>query len=57
MRRRHLSLIGLIYIIAGLVIAWNRGYINLGLLKAVFSALLAVVLWWLPLLGVDLHIR
>jgi hypothetical protein len=57
MSRKSLNVIGLIYIIVGLVIAWNRGYINLGLLKAVFSALLAVVLWWLPLFGVDLHIR
>jgi hypothetical protein len=56
-RRRPLSLIVLIYIIIGLVVAWNRGYITLALLKAVLSAILAVLLWWLVLLGVSLHIH
>lgn len=56
-RRRPIGLVGLIYIIIGLVVAWNRGYITVALLKAVLSAILAVLLWWLVLLGVSLHIH
>jgi hypothetical protein len=55
-RRRSISLVGLIYIIIGLVVAWNRGYITVGLLKAILSALLAVFLWFLVLLGVNMHV-
>ena len=49
-RRRPISLIGLI-------VAWNRGYITVALLERVLSAILAVLLWWLVLLGVNLHIH
>ena len=56
-RRRPLSLIALIYIIIGLVVAWDRHYITVDLLKRVLSAILAVLLWWLVLLGVNLHIH
>jgi hypothetical protein len=56
MFRRPRTLIGLLYIIIGLVVAWDRGYITVPLLKLVLSAILAVVLWWLVLLGVSLHI-
>ncbi|MFC4050725.1 hypothetical protein ACFOY4_13595 [Actinomadura syzygii] len=55
--RPHISLVGLIYIIIGLFVAWDRGYINVSLLRHVGSALLAIFLWFLVLLGVDLHIR
>jgi hypothetical protein len=55
-RRRRVSLIVLIYIIIGIIVAWERGYITLALLKAVLSAILAILLWWLVLLGVNLHI-
>jgi hypothetical protein len=55
-RRRPISLVGLIYIIVGIVVAWNRGYITVGLLKAVLSALLAIFLWFLVLLGVNMHV-
>ena len=54
--RPHVSLVGLIYIIIGIFIAWDRGYIDESLLRRVASALLAVFLWVLILLGVDLHI-
>ncbi|MGA2828649.1 MAG: hypothetical protein ABSF03_21315 [Streptosporangiaceae bacterium] len=58
MRRTTLRrLILLVYIIIGIIIAWDRGYIGLALLKAVASALLAILLWWLVLLGVNLHIH
>jgi hypothetical protein len=49
-------LVILIYVIIGIVIAWDRHYIGLSWLRAVASALLAVFLWWLVLLGVNLHI-
>jgi hypothetical protein len=54
---RRIGLVGLIYIIVGIVVAWEKHYITVGLLKAVLSALLAIFLWWLALLGVNLHIH
>jgi hypothetical protein len=54
--RPGISLIGLIYLIIGVFVAWDRGYLDLELLRRVGSALLAVFLWFLVLLGVDLHI-
>jgi succinate dehydrogenase hydrophobic anchor subunit len=55
-RRSGISLVGLIYIIIGIFIAWDRGYISTDLLRKVASALLAIFLWFLVLLDVDLHI-
>jgi hypothetical protein len=46
-----------IYVIIGLVVAWEKHYLTVGVLKVVFSALLAVFLWWLALLGVNLHVH
>ena len=54
---RRIGLVGLIYIIIGIVVAWEKHYITVDLLKGVLSALLAILLWWLPLLGVNLHIH
>ncbi|MBA9007430.1 MULTISPECIES: hypothetical protein [Thermomonospora] len=54
--RPGISLFGLIYLIIGVFVAWDRGYIDLELLRRVGSALLAILLWFLVLLGVDLHI-
>ncbi|MFI0373067.1 hypothetical protein ACH35V_34845 [Actinomadura sp. 1N219] len=54
--RPHISLVGLIYLVIGLFIAWDRGYIDGSLIRRLGSALLAVFLWFLILLGVDLHI-
>lgn len=54
---KRFGLIGLIYIIVGLVIAWQRNYITVHLLKLALSAVFAVFLWWLPLLGVSLHLH
>jgi hypothetical protein len=53
---RRFGIIGLIYIIIGLVVAWEKHYITVHLLKLVLSAILAVLLWWLVLLGVNLHL-
>jgi hypothetical protein len=55
--RRRYGLIFLIYVIIGIVVAWEKHYITVGLLKGVLSALLAIFLWWLALLGVNLHIH
>jgi hypothetical protein len=54
---RRIGLVGLIYIIIGIVVAWEKHYITVDLLKGILSALLAIFLWWLPLLGVNLHIH
>lgn len=51
------SLLGVIYLIVGVVIAARHDYFEeLNTARQVGSAILAVVLWWLLLLGVDLHI-
>jgi hypothetical protein len=55
-RRGGVSLIGLIYILIGIFVAWDHDYITIGLLKRVLSALLAIFLWFLVLLGVNLHV-
>ncbi len=44
-------------VIIGGFIAWDHHYINLSWLRAVASALLAIFLWWLVLLGVNLHVH
>jgi hypothetical protein len=50
-------LVTLAYVIIGAVIAWQHGYLGLAWLRALASALLAIFLWWLVLLGVNLHIH
>jgi len=54
---KHVNLVFLIYVIIGIVVAVEKHYITVNLLKWVLSALLAIFLWWLPLLGVNLHIH
>jgi len=54
---RFRSLIGAVYVIIGLVIAWDRGYLTLSWLKSLVSVLLSIFLWWLVLLGVNLHVH
>ncbi|HEX9624876.1 MAG TPA: hypothetical protein VF979_10905 [Streptosporangiaceae bacterium] len=56
-KRLSISVIFLIYIVVGIIIAVSKHYITIGLLKVVGSALLAVFLWWLTLLGVNLHLH
>jgi hypothetical protein len=55
--RRRFSLLGLIYVLVGIYIAFAYDYIGISLVKLVLSALLAIFLWPLVLLGVDLHIN
>ena len=50
-KRISISVVGLIYIVVGIIIAVSRHYITIGWLKVIGSALLAVFLWWLLLLG------
>lgn len=57
MFKRPVSIVFIIYIIIGIVVAWTRAYITVGLIKGVLSALLAIFLWFLPLLGVSLHLH
>jgi hypothetical protein len=52
-----MSLLVLIYVLVGIYIAWVHHYITVPLLKGVVSALLAIFLWFLVLLGVDLRVR
>lgn len=46
-----------VYLIIGGVIAWDHGYLNLSWLRSLASAILAILLWWLIPLGVNLHIH
>ena len=46
-----------LYLIIGLIVAWEKHYITLYVAKIVLSAILAVLLWWLTLLGVSLHVH
>jgi len=46
-----------VWVIVGLVVAWTHSYITVYLLKLVLSALLAIFLWPLVLLGISLHIH
>jgi hypothetical protein len=55
--RRRFGLLGLIYVLVGIYVAWADDYIGIRLVKLVASALLAIFLWPLVLLGVDLRIR
>jgi hypothetical protein len=52
------NLLGLIYVAIGIFVAASKDYFeNLDTVKRVLSALLAIVLWPLLLLGIDLHIK
>lgn len=51
-------ILGLIYLVVGIVVASSHHFFkDLGTIKLVLSAILAIVLWPLVLLGVDLHIN
>jgi hypothetical protein len=46
------------YLVIGIIVAANDDYLrNLDTFRRILSALLAIILWPLVLLGVDLHIR
>jgi Mn2+/Fe2+ NRAMP family transporter len=47
-----------VYLVVGLVVASSHGFFgHLNAVLPILSAILAVVLWPLVLLGVDLHLR
>ena len=51
------KLLGLIYVAIGLFLAAQKNYLdNLDTIKRVLSAILAILLWPLLLLGIDLRI-
>jgi len=51
------SIGGIIYILIGVALAVNRGYfIDIGTISGILSALLAIMLWPLLLVGINLHI-
>jgi len=55
---RSSSLIGIVYLVVGLVVASGHAYLtNLTAVMPIVSAALAVVLWPLVLLGVNLHLH
>lgn len=51
------KLLMIVYVGIGIVVAASKDYLeNLDTLKRVFSALLAIFLWPLLFLGIDLHV-
>ncbi len=55
-RTRNVSLLFVVWIIVGIVVAAQRNYLTASLLRAIVSALLAIFLWPLVLLGINLHV-
>ena len=55
---RFRTLITVAYLIVGLIVAADDKYLReLETVRQIISAILAILLWPLVLLGVDLHIR
>ena len=52
----RISLFGLIYLAIGVVIALTNGYNSVAGISEALSLIIAIVLWPLVLLGVDLHL-
>ena len=58
MRSIRSSVVSIVWIVIGLIVASGHGYLaHLNTLTPILSAILAVLLWPLVLLGVSLHIR
>jgi hypothetical protein len=55
-RGRQISLVLAVYVLIGVVVAYDQGYLSSRLLKSLLSALLAIFLWFLLLLDVDLRV-
>ena len=57
MRRGLCTILMIVWLIVGVVVAQTHHYLNhLGNIKAILSLVLAIILWPLVLLGVDLHL-
>ena len=52
----RIGLIGLIYLVVGVVVALTSGYNSVAGVSEVISLIAAVVLWPAVLFGVDLHV-
>jgi hypothetical protein len=58
MRSRFSSIVGIVYLVIGLVVASGDAFFaHLNAVLPILSAVLAVLLWPLVLLGVNLHLR
>ena len=56
--RPRISLLGMVYLIAGAIVAATHHYYNhLHSAKGIGSAILAILLWPLLFLGINLHIH
>lgn len=56
--RMRSGFISLVYLVVGVLVASSHDYFtNASTLRPLLSALLAVVLWPLLLLGINLHIK
>jgi len=54
----RINVVALVYLVIGVLVGVARDYFeNLDNIKRIISALLAVLLWPLVLLGIELHIR
>lgn len=54
----RLGIGSLIWLIVGVFVAASNHYLaNVGTFKLIVSALLAIILWPLLLLGINLHVR
>jgi hypothetical protein len=52
------TIVGVIYLVVGVLVAASYNYLDhLGTLRGIISAILAIILWPVVLLGVDLDIR
>ena len=58
MGSRLSSIVGIVYLVIGLIVASGHAFFaHLNTVMPILSAVLAVLLWPLVLLGVDLHLR
>lgn len=57
MRTGFSTIVGIVYVVIGLVVASGHAYfVHLNVVMPILSAILAVLLWPLVLLGVNLHL-
>ena len=52
----RISLLSLVYLAIGVVVALTNGYNSVAGVSEVISLLLAIILWPAVLLGIDLHV-
>ncbi len=58
MRTDFSSIVGIVYLVIGVIVASSHDFFtNLNQVAPIVSAVLAVLLWPLVLLGVDLHLH